>query len=131
MVRYWAARLLGDAKKLAAVSREPLVKLAQSEREVEVRTQLASTARRGPAADALPILRELLLRGEDATDKLQPLLLWWAIESKCAADRDAILALLTESPIWSAPIFRQTIASRLGQRFTAERSEANLATCAR
>jgi putative heme-binding domain-containing protein len=130
MVRYWTLRLLGDAKQVTPPVREALVKLAGAEPEVEVRTQLASTARRLPAADAIPILRELLLRGEDAADKLQPLLLWWAIESKCATDRDAILALLAESPLWSAPIFRQTITSRLGQRFTAERSEANLVTSA-
>src|SRR5207302_1995746 len=103
MIRYWTARLLGDAKQVTAPVRDALGKLAHSEADVEVRTQLASTARRLPATDALPIIRELLLRSEDATDKLQPLLLWWAIESKCALDRDAILGLLRETSLWSAP----------------------------
>ena len=103
----------------------------QQDRPAEVRTQLASTARRLTAADALPIIRELLLRSEDAPDKQQPLLLWWAIESKCGADRAAVLAMLDDKSLWAGPIFQQTIASRLGQRFTAERTDGGLEICAR
>jgi len=131
MVRYWTARLLGDAKKLAVPVRDALVQLARSEADVEVRTQLASTARRLSAADALPIVSELLLRNEDAADKHQPLLLWWAIEGKCGGDRDAVLRLAGERPLWSAQIFRETIVPRLGQRFAAEHTEDGLAICAR
>ena len=131
MLRYWTVRLLGDAKHVSVAARDALALLAHSEADVEVRTQLASTARRLPAADALPILRELLLRSEDAVDKHQPLLLWWALESKCGADREAVLTMLGDKPLWAAPIFQQTIASRLGQRFTAERGGDGLKICAR
>ncbi len=147
MVRYWAVRLLGDRwpsyepGRDMRVKRErtawdfqackALVDLARSEADVEVRTQLASTARRLPAADALPILRELLLRNEDAADRHQPLLLWWALESKCGTEREAVLAMLGDRALWTAPIFQHTIASRLGQRFTAEHTDGGLEICAR
>ncbi|MEO6742710.1 MAG: c-type cytochrome, partial [Chthoniobacteraceae bacterium] len=83
------------------------------------------------ASDALPLIRELLLRSEDAGDKYQPLLIWWALESKCKLDREAVLALLGEKALWALPIFQQTITSRLGQRFTAEHSDGGLEVCAR
>ncbi len=147
MVRYWTVRLLGDKWPAHVPGQEKAVKyertawsvkackalaeLARSEPDVEMRTQLASTARRLSASDALPIIRELLLRGEDAGDKYQPLLIWWALESKCKFDREAVLALLGDQALWASPIFQQTIASRLGQRFTAERTASGLDVCAR
>ncbi len=131
MLRYWTARLLGDAKHVGTAARDAFVQLARSEADVEVRTQLASTARRLPAGDAVPIIRELLVRSEDATDRHQALLLWWALESKCDADREAVMAMLGDESLWAAPIFQQTIATRLGQRFTAERGESGLKICAR
>ena len=147
MVRCWAVRLLGDQWPAhaqgqgkaathgltawdAEIARN-LVDLARTEPDIEVRTQLASTARRLPAPSALPILRELLLRSEDASDKHQPLLLWWAIESKCGVDREPVMALLGDKSLWASPVFQQTIASRLGQRFTAERTPEGLGVCAK
>jgi putative heme-binding domain-containing protein len=108
-----------------------LLALAKSEPVAEVRAQLASSVTRLAGKDALPITRELLLRSEDVTDKHVPLLLWWAIESKCATDRDAILRMLEDSTFWHAPIVQKFIIARLGQRFTAERTDANLETAAK
>ncbi len=147
MVRYWTVRLLGDQWPAQVPGQEKptkyertawsvaagkaLAELARTEPDVEVRTQLASTAKRLPTSDALPVIRELLLRSEDAGDKYQPLLIWWALESKCRFDREAVLALLGEKALWASPIFQETIAARLGQRFTAERTDGGLETCAR
>ncbi|MFM8471036.1 MAG: c-type cytochrome, partial [Limisphaerales bacterium] len=72
-----------------------------------------------------------LLHAEDVSDKHIPLLLWWAVESKCATDRDAILRMLEDSTIWHAPLVQKFIIARLGQRFTAERTDAKLETAAR
>ena len=147
MIRSWAVRLLGDqwpahvpgqekaAKREQTVwdaeIAKKLAELARTETDAEVRTQLASTARRMPAAGALPIIRELLLHSEGAGDKYEPLLIWWALESKCRLDREAVLTLLGDKPLWASPIFQQTIVSRLGQRFTAERTDDGLEVCAR
>ena len=131
MVRYWTIRLLGDRKRVTPLQQAALLATAKSEPVAEVRAQLASSVTRLPGNDALPITRELLLRNEDVTDKHVPLLLWWAVESKCATDRDAILRMLEDSTFWHAPIVQKFIIARLGQRFTAERTDANLETAAK
>ena len=131
MVRYWTIRLLGDRKRVTPAQQAALLATAKSEPVAEVRAQLASSVTRLPGKDALPITRELLLRSEDVSDKHVPLLLWWAVESKCATDRDAILRMLEDSTFWHAPIVQKFIIARLGQRFTAERTAANLETAAK
>jgi putative heme-binding domain-containing protein len=143
MIRYWAVRLLGDRyppARYSSSTRKPaalptklhdkLTKLAAAEAEAQVRGQLASAAKRLPGADALPLVRELVYRGEDVKDKHNPLLIWWALESKATSDRDAILAMVKDSALWQAPIFSEHLASRLGQRYTAERTPENFATAA-
>ena len=124
-VRYWTIRLLGDSRQLASALQPRLLEMARSEANVEVRTQLAASCKRWPAAIALPIVRELCLRTEDADDKHQPLLLWWAIENKAASDRTAVLNLLKEPAFWNTPIVARHLVQRLGQRYTAERTEEN------
>lgn len=131
MVRYWTIRLLGDRKRVTPQQQAALLATAKSEPAAEVRAQLASSVTRLPGKDALPITRELLLRSEDVSDKHVPLLLWWAVESKCLTDRDAILRMLEDSTFWHAPIVQKFIIARLGQRFTAERTDANLETAAK
>jgi putative membrane-bound dehydrogenase-like protein len=131
MVRYWTVRLLGDRKQaLSPVLHVALFRLAREEKAAEVRAQLASTATRLPGNDCLAITRELLLRTEDVGDKHIPLLLWWAIESKAVSDRNRVMQMFLDSTLWETPIVQKFIVSRLGQRFTAERSDENLATAA-
>ncbi len=142
-IRYWTVRLLGDRypaaryssstrqpKPLPAAIQQKLVELARKEAEAQVRVQVASTAKRLPGVNALPILHESLFRAEDVNDKHIPLLTWWALESKAVSDRDALLAMLKETPLWQTPIFSKFIVSRLGQRYTAERTDENLKTAA-
>ena len=131
-VRSWAVRLLGDRAphSLAAALAGKLVALARTEPEGQVRSQLASSAKRMSGNDALPILRELLHRDEDVGDKHIPLLEWWALESKAVSDRAALLDMLKDPSLWQAPLFSQSMVSRLGQRFTAERSDENFTSAA-
>ena len=142
-VRSWTVRLLGDRyppARYSSATRQPqplpaalvqkLEALARSETEAQVRAQLASSAKRLPGVNALPILREALYRAEDAGDKHLPLLLWWALESKATSDRAAVLDLLKDSALWRAPIVQTFIVARLGQRYTAERTDENFATAA-
>ncbi len=122
-VRCWTVRLLGDSKKVGPAIQARLVELARTETSVEVRSQLASSCKRLPARDALPVVRELLCRSEDVSDLHVPLLLWWALESKVANDLPLVLQLLKDPAIWEAPLFKKHIAARLGQRFTTERGD--------
>jgi len=146
-IRYWTVRLLGDEKKVSPQLQSNLVELAHTESDAQVRSQLASTCKRLPAKDALPIIRQLLFHAEDESDRHIPMLLWWAIESKCGTDRKLVLDLFREKALWHTPIVSNprrvplhnsnelapepvTLLSRLGQRYTAERSYQNLDTSA-
>jgi len=127
-VRCWTVRLLGDAKTVTPAIQARLVELARNEPSAEVRSQLASSCKRLPAADALPIIRELLLRNEDAKDLHVPLLLWWAMESKVKTDLPLLLKTLKDPALWNSSLFNQAIAPRLGQRFTMERGDKTFYT---
>ncbi|MBI2950216.1 MAG: ThuA domain-containing protein [Verrucomicrobia bacterium] len=130
-VRLWTTRLLGDTGTLSTVLAGELASLAEREVAVEVRSQLASTARRLPAQDALPIVRNLLTHDADINDPRLPLLLWWAIESKAESDRDAVIALFSDSTLWSRTIVRDQLLERLMRRYAATGSRRDLLTCAK
>jgi putative membrane-bound dehydrogenase-like protein len=130
-VRLWTVRLLGDDKKVSPEIAKKLIAMARTEPHVEVRSQLACTAKRLPAADALPIVRRLLAHDEDAGDIHLPLLLWWAIESKCESDRDLVLAMFEDSTVWRLPMTQTHILHRLMRRYAAAGSRKDLLTCAR
>ena len=119
-VRRWAVRLLGDSGSVHAPTAAALASLARAEADVEVRSQLASSAKRLPAGQAMPVIRELLLRDEDAKDVHLPLLLWWAVESKALTGREEILALVRDPAVWRSALFRGHVAERLGMRFAAD-----------
>ena len=130
-VRAWTVRLLGDERSVSASTASKLAEVAKSERDVTVRAQLASSARRLPADQGLPIVGALMRRGEDGDDRYIPLLLWWAIESKATSDADAVVAMFRSPDAWSAPVAREHLVERLARRYTAERTDANLAACAK
>ncbi len=130
-VRLWTARLLCDENRVTPAVARKLAERAKAETDVEARSQLASSARRLPAKDALPVVRNLLVHDEDVGEIHVPLLLWWAIESKCGGDPDAVLALFAERALWERPLVRQHIAERLMRRFAQSGSRKDLLVCAR
>ncbi len=130
-VRTWTVRLLGDAKKVSPAVQSRLVELARTDKSSVVRSQLACTAKRLPAKDGLPIVRELLQHKEDVDDLHIPLLLWWAVEDKAISDRDLVLGLLDSPEAWRMPMTSQFIVERLARRYMAEGGEADYAACAR
>ena len=73
-VRRWAVRLLGDLHEISSNLEKPLAKLAASEKNAEVRSQLASTAKRLPGKASLPILAALWHHDGDVKDPHIPLL---------------------------------------------------------
>jgi putative membrane-bound dehydrogenase-like protein len=129
-VRLWTVRLLGDRKEISHGSAELLKELAGNEPHVEVRSQLASTAKRLPAGQALPIVRNLLTHHEDTADIHVPLLLWWAIESKAESDRPMVLDFFKDARVWEFPIVRNTIAERIVKRYAMPGTQADLRACA-
>lgn len=130
-VRLWTVRLLGDARVVSQNTALRLARHALTETHVEVRSQLASSARRLPADLGLAIVADLLVHDEDADDIHVPLLLWWAIEARCEADREAVLTLFSDSSLWARPIVSTHILPRLMQRFAATGHRKDLLVCAR
>jgi putative membrane-bound dehydrogenase-like protein len=128
-VRWWAARLLGDRNAVSPAQAAALEQLARREKVAEVRSQLASTAKRLPAAAALPLLRALWGH-DDAADPHIPLLTWWALEAHAEGDRAAVLRLFTDAALWDRPVVDRVILGRLVQRWAMAGGQDNLRACA-
>jgi putative heme-binding domain-containing protein len=130
-IRVWAVRLACDDGIMTDEFASRLAELAYREPNVEVRSQLASSARRLPAGQALPIVKQLAQRSEDIDDIHIPLLLWWAIESKADKDRDAVLALFGDKAFWDQPIVGKHLIERLMRRYAATGQRKDLLTAAK
>lgn len=125
-VRAWGVRLAGDDGEVSPLLAKHFTELARTESAVEVRSQLACTARRLPAEAGLPIVRQLLTHDEDATDIHLPLLCWWAIEDKVADNTNQVLTLFSDATLWDAPLVREHIVQRLMRRFALAGTRADL-----
>jgi len=125
-IRRWVVRLLGDRHE----GHPELAALAAREDDVDVRSQLAATAKRIPAQTALAIVRELARHTEDLDDPHLPLMTWWALEAHAGAWSE-IEALFADPAFWRLPIVRRTILARLAQRYAAAGTAADLEHCAR
>ncbi|MFN3487169.1 MAG: dehydrogenase, partial [Planctomycetota bacterium] len=117
-VRLWAVRLAGDEGRLGS----EVAALAERETHPEVRAQLACTAKRLPGEEGLAVVRGLLKRAEDTGDPRLPLLVWWAVESKCGTHREEVLALFDRS----AP---GALLERVMRRFAQAGTQADWAAC--
>jgi putative membrane-bound dehydrogenase-like protein len=130
-VRLWTVRLECDDGQVTSLLGEKLIDLARHEPHVEVRSQLASSARRLPAPQALPVLKELAARSEDVDDIHLPLLIWWAIEAKADKDRELVLNLLADSSFWDQPLASKHLVERLMRRYASTGKRQDLLACAR
>ena len=131
-VRAWTVRLLCDHHQVEPAIARALANLAAKEPYVEVRKQLASSARRLPAKDALPIIRNLLDYDEDSKDIHQPLMLWWAIEAKASdGSRKEILDLLfADKDVWDTAIVKEHLVDRMMKRYALAGSREELIAAA-
>ncbi|MCB1063291.1 MAG: c-type cytochrome [Verrucomicrobiae bacterium] len=130
-LRRWVVRLIGDRKEAGNNLADTLSELAAKETQVQVRSQLAASAKRLPPEIAIPIVRNLLGHSEDATDLHLPLMNWWAIEAHAEDARDLVLRMVDDEATWKLPLFREEIATRLMRRYAMAGGEANYATCAK
>lgn len=129
-VRMWTVRLLSDANKVLPQISAQLERLAVLEMHLEVRSQIAATAKRLPAADAIPLIKALLKYHDDSADPDIPLQIWWALESKAESDRNRILAMFDDKEIWSRETVMKSILERLMQRYILAGGPENFKACA-
>src|SRR5204863_2291537 len=109
-----------------------VLRLARTEPNAEVRSQIASSAKRLPPDQGLPLVFALLRRGSDAADVHIPMLLWWAIEAKAEdpKGRSIIDHEFYDPAFWRLPIVKSTIAERIAQRYAMAGGDENLRSCA-
>ncbi len=129
-VRGWGVRFRGDSFS-QEMDLSVLSDLARTEPDVQVRSQLASTAKRLSSEAALPIIEQLLRRSEDLEDLHMPLMIWWALEAHAETGREGVIAMLSNPEIWKLPMLRDHIAARLMQRYAMAGGDENLATAAK
>ncbi len=123
-IRRWVVRLLGDQhRELWA-----LVAAAERESDVQVRSQMACSARRLVPELGLSIVGKLVEHSEDLQDLHQPLLLWWGVEQH-AEHWPLVRSLFSESAVWKLPIVQQHLLGRLMQRYATEGSPDSLTHC--
>ncbi len=125
-LRRWMAKMIGErpfswgvAAGMAQLRDEP---------HLEVRAQILASAKRLPAASALP----LLWSGE--TEDISghfPLLAWWALESKAETEREAVFAFLkSDTAFLKTSLFRDHLAEKLAKRYALAGGEENFQSCA-
>ncbi|TWT52982.1 Cytochrome c [Rubripirellula amarantea] len=131
-IRRWIVRLCGDdpTKPLPSAVSNALAQAARHERDSQVRVQYASTAKRVDPKTGMAIVANMLHGHDDSNDLHLPMMLWWAVEHQ-ADDWDAIESWLSDDSMWSHPLVRQTILSRLMQRYASTGSSDHFANAAR
>ena len=118
-VRRWAVKIAGEKPGLYAQCAPDLALLARGETHPEVRAQLLATGKRLPAGAGLALL-EAALGPMPPEETHLPLLAWWLLESKVAADLPEMLAVLVrERRLLESPLFETHLSRRLGQRLAA------------
>ena len=127
-VRMWSVRLIGDFQNFSTSVYDSILKLAAVEQNPEVQSQLACTAKRLPGTVAIPIIKEVIMNAS-GDDPDNPLLLWWALESKIDEYGDLVLDMLSDPTIWKYHMVNLYLLERLAQRLIMNGSRSNLDLC--
>ncbi len=130
-VRKWAVRLIGDNRDPSDSELARMQALAASDPNVEVRQQLASSAKRLQSPGGLAIVRNLALRDENVDDRYMPSLVWWALESHLGSDPSAVVDLFKDPKLRNSATARHSLLRLTMRRLAAEGSRQSLKECAR
>ncbi|HUP80085.1 MAG TPA: PVC-type heme-binding CxxCH protein, partial [Pirellula sp.] len=132
-VRAWTLRILTDSKKVNGQVAWVLAELARQDPSIEVRKQLASSAKRLGPEMALPIIAALLERDKDIEDPHQPLLIWWALEAQVGKTDVSrlIQTVLSGKDSAKRPLVAKVILERLMKRFAVTGLREDLVSAAK
>ncbi len=127
-VRSWAIRLVDQSGGWGGVAADRLLTLAAAEPDLEVRCQLAATARSLAPDHALPLIQTLAAEPQDARLSL---MVWWALEAQISRDAKAVLAWwLANDSMGDVPLVRTSLAGKTMQRFASAGTRDDLLACA-
>lgn len=115
--RVWGVRLASDpctpsATTLSPASVSLFEQMAKEDTSGIVLLHLASALQRLPDAQRWPVAEQLVRRGEFASDKFYPIMVWLGIESILVADTQRAHTLAAKSEL---PLITRNIARRLGE----------------
>jgi putative heme-binding domain-containing protein len=118
MVRAWTVRLVCDDRVASIESVRSIASLALGEKDPSVLCQIACSAKRLPADDAMTILSAVVRNTNAIDDPFLPLLIWWGIEHH-ATNFDAVLgSLIRDSGTWDSSTARRTLFPNLVRRWS-------------
>lgn len=129
-VRSWTIRLLGDRNQVTSDTWQKLLAIAKTDKSPFVISQLASTAKRLPAEQCIPVVRAILNRKEFSKDPHIPLLVWWAVERYSISHVKEILQVFSRPDDWNTSSVRNVILGRLMRRFAGDGSKSGFGACA-
>lgn len=130
-IRSWTVRLLGDRRDISQPIATALAGLAKRETNVEVRAQLACSARRLSSESAIPIVRELVQHDADADDPFIPQLLWWTLETLTTEDRESVIALFEAEEFWKTRLVNESLVQKMSRRLATSGTRTELLALAR
>jgi len=135
-VRLWTVRFLGDSfglhrnlglagirateRPLPTEVLAALVELARTDADPEVRSQIASTARRLITPQAFALADAVLRRTEDIDDPFIPLLAWWIFEARIPSETAAVTNFLRNANHWETPIAVRHLFPRIARRLAVD-----------
>ena len=122
VIRYWTIRWIGDIGYATDDVAHQLDAMAETEASSHVRSQLASTAARLPADQAMPIINANINRDIDSDDPFLPLQWWWAVEKHSVKGREEVMKRFTRPTLWKSKLGRDVLLVRLVRRYMAEGS---------
>jgi putative membrane-bound dehydrogenase-like protein len=129
-VRRWVVRLIGDRREAHGALATALSDLALSEQDVQVRVQLAASAKRLDPVVALGMIEGLVQHRADLDDPHQPLMIWWALEAQAETGRAEIAAWLSHKETWANAIVDQWLIERLMKRYAIAGGPENFESAA-
>jgi putative membrane-bound dehydrogenase-like protein len=130
-VRSWTVRLLGDRRLLSDEMAHRMDEFAEQEPDVSVRQQLACSAARFPAHQAVPMINANINRDLDHDDPYMPLLWWWAVEKHSVSGREDVMKRFVRPSLWKSHLGRDVLLTRLIRRYAAENSADGLSCVVR
>ncbi len=130
-VRKWAIRLIADDYDATQEEYSLLKAIASSDPHIEVRQQLASSAKRLHTPEGLAVVKELLKRNEDASDRYVPSFVWWALESFATKDPRQVVDLFEDVSLFEYAMVQKPMLNLTMRRLAAEGSRDYLRECAR
>ncbi len=135
-VRLWAVRFLGDtygihrnlglpgaSQEARALPRSlygTLLEQARIESNAEVRSQMASSARRLESTQGLDLTAVLMSHEEDISDPFIPLLCWWVFEAHIPSRTDEVVEWFTKQDFSASPMVTAHILPRLARRLAVD-----------